>query len=212
RDLQELPPLPEVRGSGEHTASDPARDPARGVQLVSCATLLPHHTGEFPPPHEHIPQLLAQGVRAVRVYPKSHTFSLASWCAGDLLAVLEAHRVPLSVELAETTWDQLHQLCGDHPQLPVLVTRVGYRLERVLYPLWARHPNLYIDLSHFQAHRAIEAAVERFGPRRLLFGTGLPFYSAGASVLAVLRAEIEAEAREAIAGRNLRQLLESVRL
>jgi predicted TIM-barrel fold metal-dependent hydrolase len=175
--------------------------------LIPCVTLLPHHAAEFPPPDEHVPQLLAQGVGAVRLYPKAHNFSLAEWCAGDMLAALERHRVPLSIELGETNWGDVHTLCAGHPALPVIVTRVNYRQERYLYALWERHANLHVDISHFQGHRAVEEAVQRFGPQRLLFGTGLPFYSPGGPVLMVVRAEIDAAARETIAGGNLRRLL-----
>ncbi len=179
--------------------------------LLPCVTLLPHHTGEVPPPRAHVPQLLAQGACAVRLYPKSHTFSLAPWCAGDLLETLAEHRVPLSIELAETSWETLHEVCSAHPALPVIVTRVSYRQERYLYALWERHDNLYVDISHFQGHRAIEEAVERFGPERLLFGTGLPFYAPGGPVLLVMRAEIDEPARRAIAGGNLLRLIGAVR-
>ena len=148
----------------------------------------------------------------VRLYPRTHTFSLAEWCLGELLDTLERHRVPLSVELAETGWDQIHALCAAHPALPVLVTRAGYRQERMLFPLWERHPNLYIETSHFQAHRGLEHAVACFGPERLLFGTGLPFFSPGAAVMLVHRAEVSEDARAAVAGGNLRRLLDAVRV
>lgn len=184
---------------------------SQSPRLVPCATVLPHHTGEFPPPRDHLPRLIAQGVHAVRLYPKQHNFSLEDWCASELLAGLAAHRLPVSIDLAETTWSDVHRVCAAYPDLPLIVTRVNYRQERFLYPLWERHANLYVDVSHFQAHRALEEAIARFGPDRLLFGTGLPFYAPGGPLFLVLRAETDDAARRAIAGHNLLRLLEGVR-
>jgi predicted TIM-barrel fold metal-dependent hydrolase len=179
--------------------------------LVPCVTLLPPDTGEFPPLEEHLPDLVRRGVRGVRLYPKSHNFSLEEWCAGDLLAALERHRLPVSIDLAETNWSALHGVCAAHPALPVVVTRVNYRNERYLYPLLRQHSRLHVELSFFQGHRAIEEVVDRFGPERLLFGTGLPFFTAGAPVVMVVRADVGDAARRAIAGENLRRLMAEVR-
>ena len=179
-------------------------------RLVPCATLLPPATAELPPPDEHLPALLAAGVRAVRLYPRSHNFSLAPWCSGPLLEALERRRVPLTVDLVETDWEAIHGLCERYPDLPVVVTRVNYRQERFLYALWERHANLHVELSLFQGHRSLEEAVERFGPHRLLFGTGLPFFDAGGPVVMLARCEVDAAARRAMAGDNLRRLLGNV--
>lgn len=195
-------------GAAPAAKEDPlAATPAR---LVPCATLLPSHTGEFPPPDEHIPALIEQGVRAVRLYPRSHNFSLEEWCAGELLGALERYRLPVSVDLSETDWGALHGVLGAHPALPVIVTRVNYRQERFVYPLLRQHPTLHVEVSLFQGHRAIEEVVGRFGPRQLLFGTGLPFYDAGAPMVMVARADVDAAAQLAIGGGNLLRLLREV--
>ncbi len=179
--------------------------------LIPCVTLLPPDTGELPPPEEHLPWLIRRGVRGARLYPRSQNFSLEPWCSGRLLAALERHRLPLSIDLAETDWEALHRLCAAYPALPVLVTRVNYRHERYLYPLLRQHPRLYVELSLFQGHRAIEEVVQRFGPRRLLFGTGLPHFTPGGPRLMVARADVGESARRAIAGDNLRHLMAGAR-
>ena len=179
--------------------------------LVPCVTLLPADTAELPPPEEHLPALIRRGVRGARLYPKSHNFSLAEWCAGGLLTAMEQHRLPLSIDLVETTWQDLHGVCAAHPDLPVIVTRVNYRHERVLYPLFRHHPRLHVEISYFQGHRGIEEVVDRFGQERLLFGSGLPFYTPGTPVVMVVRADVGDAARRAIAGGNLRRLMEEVR-
>jgi hypothetical protein len=202
--LDELAALDGPAGS---VAPDSPTGPAGRSALIPCATLLPPATGEFPPPAEALDALAARGVRAVRLYPRSHTFSLSPWCSGPLLDELERRRIPVSIDLAETDWETLHAVAARHPALPLIVTRVNYRQERMLYALWEHHANLRVELSLFQSHRGIEEAVARFGAGRLLFGTGLPFFDAGAPILMLARCEIAPEARAAIAGGNLRALL-----
>ncbi len=53
----------------------------------------------------------------------------------------------------------------------------------------------------------IEEICRRFGARRLLFGTGLPFTEAGPSIAQITYAEISDADKRSIAGDNLRKLL-----
>lgn len=57
--------------------------------LVPCPSLLPPATCELPPLEELLPDLVARGARMVRLYPRSHNFSLSEWCSGPLLSALE---------------------------------------------------------------------------------------------------------------------------
>jgi hypothetical protein len=50
---------------------------------------------------------------------------------------------------------------------------------RITYPLMEVLPNLHFDLSTAWQHRRIQDITERFGSRRLLFGTNLPLYDPG---------------------------------
>jgi len=54
-------------------------------RLHSCWVLVPHYTGEMPPPGELIPILQQNGVRAVRLYPgpDGHNFLRDVGFAGD---------------------------------------------------------------------------------------------------------------------------------
>jgi hypothetical protein len=63
--------------------------------------VLPHHTGEMPPPEKLLSDMKRNDVKAVRVYPKLnyHSFSISEWCSGDLLSALEEKRIPLILDL-----------------------------------------------------------------------------------------------------------------
>lgn len=178
--------------------------------LHPCWVLLPPGTGEFPPPAELMATMAAQGVRAARLCPGPlrHNFSLEPWCSGELLEALAAARVPLFLDLDDTSWSEIAALLATYSELPLVVTGVTYRVDRYLYPLLARFPNLHIDLSGYQGLHAIEHLVARFGAERLLFGSHLPLFEPGATITHLCYAAIDDDAKALIAHGNLERLLE----
>jgi predicted TIM-barrel fold metal-dependent hydrolase len=192
---------------------DEANRAAGRPRLHPQWVLLPHHTGEMPPPPALLEAMLRRGVRAARLYPApaAHDFSVEAWCAGPLLRELQEHRVPLFLDQGQVPWNDLHRLLGDYPELPVALTRCGYRADRTLYPLWEAHRNLYVETSAYVVHAGLELVARRFGPERLLFGTGLPDLAPGAAVLFLVRSDLPDAWRRRIGAENLRRLLEGVR-
>lgn len=171
--------------------------------------LLPEHTEEMP----DVAEMLSAGARAVRMYPKvdRHGFSLEDWCSGNVLSELEAHHVPLFLDLDQTDWNEVYRLCARHPALPVVITDLAYRINRHLFPLIAQCQHLCVEISGYQGHAAIEEVCRRFGARRLLYGSRLPLFSPGATIALLAYANISDDEKRMIAGENLRRMLEDVR-
>jgi predicted TIM-barrel fold metal-dependent hydrolase len=206
---------------GYHPAhgNDRLSEETRGAgRLRRCWVVMPHHTGEMERPAPLVERMVADGVRAARIFPTLHRFSLGDWSAGQLLGALEARRVPLLIDFNRGHWaeevvdyDAVARVCGAHPALPVILVREGIGSSRYLYPLLESFPNLHLELSYYQVSSGIADIVKRFGARRLLFGTGLPVYAAGPACAMLYFAEIPEEEKRAIAGDNLRRLLAGVR-
>jgi predicted TIM-barrel fold metal-dependent hydrolase len=138
---------------------------------------------------------------------KKHNFSPAAWCSGELYDSLQERSILTVIAREDIEWDSLASLLQDFPRLRVLLLETGYRAERYLFPLLDRHSNLYFDASTYVAHRQLESFVERFGAGHLVFGSRLPFYTPGAALAVLATARIPEEAKRAIAGGTLRQLL-----
>ncbi len=175
-------------------------------RLVPCVAALPPATGELPPPDEFVASVIARN-GAVRIFPRSHQFMLSQWCLGSLLEALEEARVPLFVDMAETTWDELAAVLGAYRNLPIVLTNASYRINRYAYPLFERFANLHLEISMFQVMLGIEDVCRRFGPERLLFGTDMPIKDAAGPMALITYADISDEAKRLIAGENLRRLL-----
>lgn len=183
-------------------------------RLLPVWVILPHHTGEFPPPEQLAEQMKQHGVKAVRMFPgpAEQSFSMAEWSAGELLSFLEHYRIPLLLGANQLAWQELYQLCQSYRNLPLLLTDAGYRAARILYPLLESCPNLRLETYSYKVNDGIADICRRFGAERLVFGSGMPVFSGAAAVSMIQYAEIEQEEKRKIAEGNMLRLLEEVRL
>lgn len=177
------------------------------AQLRPCWVLLPHHAGMMPEPEKLIRDMLDRGVSAARLFPKSYDFPLSEWASGRLLAVLEEHRIPVFVRLDETSWQEIHEVCSHHRQLRLIVSEATSRAQS-MYPLFEKFENLYLEISAYAVNRGLEEISQKFGARRLIFGSGMPVRAPGSALTRLAYAGTSEEEKRQIAGGNLRQLLE----
>jgi predicted TIM-barrel fold metal-dependent hydrolase len=180
---------------------------AKSTRLFPCWVVLPDHVGEMPPANQLVAEMLRQNVRAARVFPRMHGFSLDAVRSCGLSAAMEREGIVLIIPTAETDFGALGALCMAHPLLPVIVTGIAWGTDRQLFPLLERCENLHVETSSYQGHNSIEIAARRFGARRLLFGTGLPHMSPGAAKANIIYARISDDEKRMIAGGNLLRLI-----
>jgi len=167
-------------------------------------------------------QMAKQGVRAVRLYPRDHVFSLTGHPANALLQELDRRNYLILLDLNQVftqngmydysaaSLDVLDELCGTYPHLSILLTTVGYRAFQILLPLMQTHSNLYLDLSFLATHQGVETIVEKVGSGRLVFGTGQPLVDPGGALLRLIAADLAQDEIGEIAGWNLARLLDRV--
>lgn len=204
------------------------RETAAHPRLHPCWVVMPGHTGEMDRPQRLVPDMIGRSVRAVRMYPSPptpppeftlqlHRYALIETVCGELLEALEAHAVPLFLE-AQTflafplvSWQSIEWILRTYPRLPLVVGGLRQRDNRTLYALLERFESLHLDLSIYAVHRGLEDLVQRFGPRRFVFGTGLPVFAGSGTVAQLMYAEIEDAHKQSIAGGNLERLLGGVK-
>ncbi|NIQ80639.1 MAG: hypothetical protein GTN93_21610, partial [Anaerolineae bacterium] len=87
----------------------------RGEPIHACWVVMPHHTGEMPPPDDLLVEMKEKEVRALRAFPVRHQFRLADWCSGGLLDMVETNRIPFFLDLDQTNWDEIEGILKDHP-------------------------------------------------------------------------------------------------
>ncbi len=197
-------------------------------RLHPCWVLMPGHTGEIEKPSVLIPEMIARGVRAARIFPSPpvplpeftqqlHRYPLLPAVCDELFGTLEQYRVPLFLEVMNfssvllVSWESIHWILSQYSELPLVLCGVRHRDNRTLYALLEHFKNLSIDISLYTVHRGIEDVVSRFGAGRMLFGTGLPAYGGGGALAQLAYAEIEESQKQSVAADNLSRLLQGVR-
>jgi len=180
---------------------------AASPRLLPCWVVMPHHTDEMPPAGDLVAHMLNSGVRAARMYPKTQAFPFDEHACGQLFDALEAEQILLSIDIGETSFNDLAAVATQHPRLPILMTGCSWRDTRSIYPLMDRCPNIHIEFSTFQANYALERFCERYGSERLLLGTGALEKSPGAAKAFVDYAELSHQDRRNITLCNLSRLI-----
>ncbi|MFP4248859.1 MAG: amidohydrolase family protein [Armatimonadota bacterium] len=202
---------PEV---GNALVSESCADDQR---LLPSWAILPPHTGELGTVDEFVAAMREADVRALWAYPEKHRYVLNTTTMGGLLEEIRDRAIPLLIERREIGGGGLYALADsvlqDFSTLHLCVAGHGsWGEDRYFRPLMERYPNFRVDTSRYELDGGIEEICRTFGARRLLFGTKFPDTPMGGSILTLLRADISDGDREAIAGGNLRRMLEEVRL
>lgn len=178
-------------------------------RLLACPSVDPREvTGEA------LRDLRRRGARAVRIHPRAHGYAYDPANLSALMRALQVARLPLFVDFSAVHWSQhavdygaLAGLCRDWPDVPIVLVRRGLRDVRGLYDLWESGADVYAETSYYCVADGIRHAVERFGPGRLLFGSGLPVFEAACPIHMLGYAGITDDARGAIGAGNAAKLL-----
>jgi hypothetical protein len=181
--------------------------------LSGSFVLLPDGTGELGNLDRYLDSMLHNGVRTVRLFPKSHNFSLADWCSGRLLSRLEERRIPLFIWPRETNWESLYGVASRYPRLPLVLEQCeeeAYWNLRFVVPLLERCPNIYIETDKAHLYLGVDEIVRRFGSGRLIFGSHLPVDDPFASLMLVTDGDFPEDGKIEIAHANLDALLNGV--
>jgi predicted TIM-barrel fold metal-dependent hydrolase len=180
---------------------------AGAPRLLPCFVLDPLESGEHGDPATLGDRLARDGVRAVRVLPRDHAWSLGGREALLLAETAAKAGLPLFVDLPQTDWADVDAVLSAVGSLRLVVCRAGYRDLRRLLPLLDTHPGLHCDLSYFSAHDGVEEIVERFGHDRLVFGTGMPECEPAGALARLTFAGVDDAAAEAMGHENATRLL-----
>jgi hypothetical protein len=152
-------------------------------------------------------------VRGVRLFPKTHHFSLSPWTVGNLCEWCVAHRLPLFLWHVEIEWDAVHALAGTFPELRIVVETQWQKIlyhNRDLFSLLETRGNVLVESSNLIGQDFVTYLVKNWGAERLLFGSFLPVNDPWASIGMILDADITTEEKAIAAGGALRTLIDEV--
>ena len=176
-----------------------------------CA--MPSAFGEFPSAEALFAQMKENGVKTLRLLPKSCGYSLRPYALGKLMAAAADCHVPVFIDaFTEIAPMDTYDLCKNYPGVNFIFSRLSYRENRVIAPILEQCPNFLIGTGNFVVNDGLELFCQHFGADRLIFNSLLPEGSATAAVSLVNYAEIAQEEKERIAHGNIQRLLDGVTL
>jgi predicted TIM-barrel fold metal-dependent hydrolase len=152
-------------------------------ELFPTRAILPTQTDEMPGIEKLLEELRDQNIKALLSFSIEHQFLLDDETFGELFKAMSERHIPL---FARDNLIQIRDLLRMHPELTIIALSQGpHILDRYFRPLIERYPNLYIDLSSYLADNGIESFCEKYGPDRLIFGTGFPGNYMGSAMFSI---------------------------
>lgn len=195
------------------------RELKKSKRLYGVWAVMPHHTGEMPEPKDTVKEMLDNGIRAAKMYPRAHRYPFTIDFCGELLRELEKNNILLMVEGGhmynpdifepsnQVLLSDLDVILSRFPELNVLLQASRWESTRYVYPLMKKHNRLHVELSNHQGNRAMEVYAQWFGVERVLFGTGALEKSPGAAKAFVDYCTLSDEGKRQIAAGNVARLL-----
>lgn len=186
-----------------------------GDRLIPFATLNPAYPGW----EEDLRRCEGLGLRGLRLYPQYHGYQLAGEAA---LALVDAaarlgwavqapmrlvdrrgrHPMDLGEDLSPANYEAA---IGARPNVHWMILAAAGLDGRRLPP----EANYAVEISRLTAvlRRDIQRLLEGVGPRRVVWGTGMPLNMAAPALLRLQALDVEAEVKERIAWRNAAEML-----
>ncbi len=157
-------------------------------------------------------------VRAVRLLPNYHDYSLGAPAVDELVRALGQHRLRLIVQmqlidhrheyhamtLKPVPPAELARLLKRHHTLPVLVSGL---MRPDLLQLAPKYPNLLADLSFAEWHDTMEHLLAKVSPRQLAFASHTPLLITSAARAKLDTSTLPTVTRTQIAAGNLQRFL-----
>lgn len=104
----------------------------------------------------------------------------------------------------------------EYPDVNFIIAHLGsftddWKAHRQITYQLARYPNVYADTSGVRQFRYLVEAIQRAGPRKLLFGSDGPWLHPGLELYKIRLLGLPAEEEELVLGGNILRLLRTVR-
>jgi hypothetical protein len=154
-------------------------------------------------------------MRGVRLFPKTHRYTLSPWAVGSLCRWCIEYGLPLFLWHVEVEWDSLYSLAKAFPELNIVLESQWQKIlyhNRTLYSLLQDNENVYLEISNFIGQDFITHGVSTLGAGRFVYGSFLPQNDPLACAGMLIDADISDEDKKRIACSNMRSLLEGVSL
>ena len=189
--------------------------------LYYCFVLNPdvYFTYDF---NKYLMEAFQNKVRLFRLFPKSQLFYVNDHYMKELFKILSQKKFPVMLDLKQLDItgnkyfdiDVLERILADNKDMPfILETSLKQCMfSRFYFPLLERFENLYLEVSGLLLYDQIEHYVERFGSKRLIFGTSYPNLPIEINTNRIILADISGPDKHNIAFDNLNEIVGGIEI
>jgi hypothetical protein len=171
---------------------------------------------------KYINKAYAEGVRLFRFFPKHHLFYINDDYMKKIFGILSEKKFPIMIDLKELDItgnkyfdiNVLERILDENNEMPVILdtSLKQCMFNRYYFPLLEKFSNLSLEISGMLLIDQIEGYVEKFGSKRLIFGTGYPRLAAELSSNRILLSGMGQPDKENISFNNIDNILRGIKV
>jgi len=172
--------------------------------------------------NDYVKDAYLNKVRIFRVFPKRQIFYINDYYMKKIFKLLSQKRFPLMLDLKQLDItgnkyfdiDVLEQILDENKNMPlILETSIKQCMfSRLYFPLLERFENLYIEISGLILYDQIEHYVERYGSKRLVFGSNFPNLPIEINTNRIILADLSESDKKNIAFNNLNEIIGGIEI
>ena len=180
----------------------------RGVWCI-----LPEQCDELPEPDEFFRDMKQNRIGAITLSPFAHRWIPCRETIGKIMDAAAERHIPVLLDAFTGKWNELYNFVRMFPRnITFAMDRSKHGPDRLLRPLLENFENFHYVISCHWVPEGIRDLAERYGARRLLYGSDYPFFNQGSMMLPLKQSTLPEADIARIAGGNLNQLLEEAQL
>jgi len=173
-------------------------------------TILPEQCREIPPADKLFVKMAQNNIGALTLFPVAHRWQANRLTIGKTMDAAAERKVPviLKLDALDNAWKGLFDFMKEFPETTAIVA--GVRLwgsDRNIRPLLENYPNLCVELGEYWVPEGIADLAKLYGADRLLYGSDLPSFGFGSTMLSIVNSTLPYADITKIASGNIKRLL-----
>lgn len=150
----------------------------KNSRISACYLLRPQFDNPAMPSLSDLRDIIiSQKPAAIKLKPKEDNYLLTPFYCGELLELLNQLHMPVFIDKTDCDFSNLPALVEKYSNVKFIIIRSGISDTNYITPLIKKTVNVYFETSVMIDFGYMDFFVNKFGSQKLLFGSGLPFYT-----------------------------------
>jgi hypothetical protein len=189
--------------------------------LKGCLVFPNYFIGNEPDFEKYLAGRFRQGFRILRLYPKSHKYSIDPWAFKDIFKILEKFAVPVLISLDELDitgnkaidWDIIYRIAGEYPRIPFILDGGNSKelmFTGYFYQLLKAAGNVFLESHNLLGFNQVEDIAKKTGSSRIILGSNYPAYPELLAAKRVMFSRLSTEDKKNILSVNLDKMIGNI--